>query len=484
MMGEKVNRVKQITATIACLIILTVAPTGDAAAQNFDFESLNKKTEQFIVIMDMKMEISFGIQTNEQKQRMLGTIVSEDGLVIFDGSFLWNDNLFSAVSGITIKTTPIELSVTTLGGEEYKAEYIGVDRFTQLGFAKIVGADLKFHPVKFESNYTFTVGSWVALYMLLPDFVEPPIGADIGMISTIVEAPEKFALTVGFGPPEVSSVLFDSKGNIVGVLGNLMDPSQANADASGMIESFGGSSIPLLGVITGERLERLIANPPRKGETDRAWLGISLQALTPDISEFLGLGEGGGIIVNDVIPQSPAFKAGLRTGDVIRRVNGEIVPVDDEEKVPIFQRQIAEMGPGTSVEFSVYRPSGETTDSLTVLATLEAAPIAAADAPEIENEFLEMKFRDLVFSDYMAYNLDHETFAGVVVSELKPGGPAWVGGLRIGDIIQKINSRSVAAISDVSEVMSELEADRPGEIIFFVWRISKTLFVNVKTDWP
>ena len=116
------------------------------------------------------------------------------------------------------------------------------------------------------------------------------------MISALIETPEPFVLTVGFSELELASVLFDQRLNPVGVLGGLMDPSSATSDASGLVESFGEFGVPLLGVISAERLEQMILDPPERGKIDRAWLGISLQALTPDIAGFLDIeapGEGG-----------------------------------------------------------------------------------------------------------------------------------------------------------------------------------------------
>ena len=70
-----------------------------------------------------------------------------------------------------------------------------------------------------------------------------------------------------------------------------------------------------------------------------------------------------------------------------------------------------------------------------------------------------------------------------MVSELTQGGLADVEGLSIGDIIQRINNQPVSSIEEVQAIMEELEAQKPSEIIFFVWRDNKTMFVNVKTDW-
>lgn len=483
-MTNKAKHPIYVALLLGALIVGLFLPTGRAKAQSFDFETLQENIKAYSVVVDMKIEISFGIHTNEQEDRYLGTIVSEDGLIMFNGAALAGDAAFSSFSGFSVKTTPVSIEVTTLDGRRYLADYIGVDRFTRIGFLKIIADPSEtFTPIKFVEPNEFKVGSWLALYMLLPDFVTPPLAADVGMISSVVSSPEFFPLTVGFNALQITSVLFSEALEPVGVLGMLNDPSAATVDATGMLESFDQFGIPLLGVVTSDQLEKLIANPPEKGKIDRGWLGISLQALTEDIAVFWNLDLTGGIIVNDVVDNSPAATAGLEVGDIIYEVNGQQVEVDKEEKIPVFQRAISEMGPDAAVEFSVIRLSGDDVDSLQLLATLQPAPMAATDAPEYENEALEFKVRDLVFADYLFYNLDPETFSGVVVSELRQGGLADLEGLRIGDVIQRIGDTVIEAVGDVGPVMERLEAEKREEVIFFVWRDNKTLFVNVKTDW-
>jgi serine protease Do len=319
--------------------------------------------------------------------------------------------------------------------------------------------------------------------MLLPEFVSPQIAADIGMISTHLQKPEPFALTVGFNTMEMASVLYNEQLMPVGILGSLLDPTSANTDPSGMVESFNQYDVPLLGIVTGDRIAKLITSPPKKGEPDRSWLGITLQALTNDIADFLHVQQDGGIIVNDVVKDSPAEKADLKVGDIIYEINGEEVEVDREEEVPIFQRRIAEMPSGTQVEFSVFRPKDEQIDTLKLLAKLESAPVSALNAPNYENKALEFTTRNIVFSDYMMRNLEVNSLNGVVVSELREGGLAEVGGLQMGDIVQRIGSEVITSVDDVHTTMDELGEQKPREVIFFVWRDNKTMFVNVKTDW-
>ena len=468
-----------MTALALAAILITTVPVS-SAAQNFDFARLESSVNRYTVVLQMQIEFSFGMQTNEHEQHLLGTIVSEDGLVIFDGSILNEESPFEPMPSFSVKTTPVRITAVTMDEKEYEAEFVGVDRFTGLGFARIKDADEKFQPVRFTNKKAFSVGDWLALYTLLPEFVTPRLSADIAMVSALLETPEKFTLTVGFNAMEMGSVLFDESGKAVGVLGALIDPA---AGQGGMMDVLGELDFPLLGVVTADKLEALIADPPQKGKIDRAWLGITLQALTPDIAEFLGIDVPGGIIVNEVVRESPADRAGLEVGDVVYAVNSQPVEIDREEKLSVFQRRISDMGAGSSVELSVLRPGEGVVDSLVLLTQLDAAPLAASDADEAESESLEFKVRELVFSDYVHFNVEPDELAGVLVTELKQGGLAYVGGLHLGDVIQRVGGSPISSIDDFRLAMDGIEAEKPREVILFVWRFNKTMFVNVKTDW-
>jgi serine protease Do len=468
------------SATLAALALGLFLSGACVAAEEFNYDRLQQNARSFTVELRVQIQFSYGMQTNEHEERMLGTIVSEDGLVIFDGGFLGEENPLSPMSSFAFKTTPTRIEATTLDGVKYEAEYLGMDQSTGIGFARIEGAGGKvFQPVKFKTGKKFRTGQWLAIQTLLPEFVTPSLAIDVGMISAHITAPEDFPLAVGFSSFELASVLFDAGLDAVGVLGVLSNP---NASANDMADPYGGMEFPLMGVVRAERLMKLIANPPIKGRADRAWLGITLQALTPDIAAFLRAEATGGIIVNEVVPASPAQAAGLQVGDIIYEIDGQPVDVDREEKIAVFQRRISQMPPGVTTVFSVLRPTENGVTAITVPAVLEAAPMAAADAPEYESVLLEFKVRDLVFSDYQIFNVPQGSIAGAVVTELGEGGPANMSGLRIGDIIQRVNGAEIQSVDDLAEVMMSLSESGAAEVVLFVWRFGQTMFVNIKTS--
>jgi S1-C subfamily serine protease len=478
MMNKKMKRLGMPATIAVCLsLVFTLAEAG--LVQDFDFERLNKQVREVSIIVDLTVEVSFGAHNTEHELQYLGTVVTPAGLVLFNGSELADE---TGMGGFSVKTEPISIELRALDGERFEGEFVGVDRYTKLGFIQILTDDeeRRFESIEFKKDASFNVGQWVALYMLLPDFIDPPLAADVGMVSTLVRSPEFFPLTVGFSSLQLTSVLYNEAHEPVGVLGALMNP---NDNGGAFSEAMGEYGIPLLGVITAKKIEKLIEDPPTRGKTDRAWLGIRLQALTEDMAEFWDLDIDGGIIVNEIIRNSPAEQAGLEVGDIVWQVNGESIEVNREENLGVFQRNIAQRPPGESVELSVMRPQDGKLKSMNVIVNLTKAPMAATDSPEYEDKDLEFTVRNLVFNDYMLLNEDPESLSGVMVSKLEQGGLAEVGGLNFGDIIQRVGAAPVTSVEEFESAMEQIKQEKPEEMVFFVRRGNKTLFVNVKTDW-
>jgi serine protease Do len=231
-------------------------------------------------------------------------------------------------------------------------------------------------------------------------------------------------------------------------------------------------------IISAETLNGLIADPPRHGESRRAWLGITLQALTADMARYWGLPEDSGIIVNSVVPLSPAARAGLLEGDLVLTMNGVPIGVSQEEHVPIFVEQVGLAGAGTEIEFGVVRDGHR----LQVPVTLDTAPKSRADAESYRSPEFELTVRELVFSDYRAFDLAAD-FEGVLVSKVDEGGWSGVGGLRPGDIIRRVGDREVVSPQDIEQVLATAVSEQSKKLVFFVQRFGRTQFITVQPNW-
>jgi hypothetical protein len=209
-------------------MVLFLTALGISWADEFKYDKIYENALGYTVVVTIETEVSFGTQATEMENRSIGTIVDSHGLVIFDGRPIDSDNPFSSMTGILVNTEPKKIKVETTDGQTYEAEYIGIDRYTKLGFCRIADDkknDFKF--LRFSRRDNIKIGEMLMSLMLLPRFVSPPFSADIGMVSAIVDQPEEFILTIGFNEMEIASVLYDSTGAAIGVLGFLDNPGNA-----------------------------------------------------------------------------------------------------------------------------------------------------------------------------------------------------------------------------------------------------------------
>lgn len=463
--------------------------TSSVFAQNFDFKKLSKKAEKYTVIVNATVAVSMGSEPFDSKVRGLGIVVSSTGLVIIDAELIDFSSGLSSIYGGSSSFEVLRINIETLDGRRYPAKWLGSDRFSGIGFCQIDAANSgSFDHVTFRSRNDFKVGEWVALFFLLPEYVEPPLAADVGMITAVLTEPEIAPLLVGFSESQTNSVIYDERGDAVGVLGPVANRSGGSdmSDPSSFLGSLGASfsGYNLLGILTADRLNPLINDPPKSGEKNSGWLGVSFQALNKDIADYWGLDAKGGVIFNEVIKNSPAELAGVEVGDIVLAINGELMNLDREENLVIFRRTISELGANAVVEFDILRRSPENEfEPHTIVVELGEAPLTSADAETHEDDRFEFKARNLVLNDFVVYNLDPEVFKGVWVTGVKSGGWATLGGLQAGDIVQLINGVEIDSVEKLREELDSIRDQEVDEVVFFVWRNNQTLFVNIKPNW-
>lgn len=367
-----------------------------------------------------------------------GFFISEDGFVVTNSH---------VVDGGT------EFTVVTNEGTELDAELIGQDARTDLAVLKVKKSD-KYTYVKF-SDADSRVGEWVVA-------IGNPFGLGGTVTAGIVSARGR---DIGAGPYD-DFLQIDAavnKGNSGGPAFNL------NGEVIGIntaIFSPSGGNVGIAFAIPAATAQTVIADLRDKGKVVRGYLGVQIQDITRDIADSIGLADTEGALVASTQDDTPAGKAGVKSGDAIVAVNGDKI-----ESPKDLSRRIAGLRPETDVDLTVFR-LGKTKNITVKLGTLPERRQTASldDTPAKPDEPTMME-------DFGLGLKAADDGKGVIVTEITPDSPLAEKGLRNGDTITEIDSKSISAPDDAKKAIEAAQKDGKKAVLLRVESNGGTRFV-------
>jgi serine protease Do len=233
----------------------------------------------------------------------------------------------------------------------------------------------------------------------------------------------------------------NSGGALINLHGSLIGINTAILSGQGGGNQGIGFAIPI-------NLARNVMNQlVEHGKVTRGYLGVHIQDVTPALAKQFGLNQGGGVLIGDVAADTPAAKAGLKSGDVVTELNGEPVSAANQ-----LQVQISQMAPGTSVKMKVWR-DGKAQDMTVTLGELPEKAEAAEPGQNSEGALEGVDVQNLTSDIAQQLNLP-VTVKGVVVTQVDPSSPAAAAGLDRGMLIQEVNHKPVANISQYKQALA------------------------------
>lgn len=219
--------------------------------------------------------------------------------------------------------------------------------------------------------------------------------------------------------------------------------------------------------------------PPSKPKrSDKAWLGLDTQVLSRDLAEVLGLKGRKGVRVTRVHSGTTAEKAGLQVGDVILKLDGQVINASRPEDASIFTNLIRQYDTDSEVELDIRR-GGE---SETLLVDLQSRPVASEELDEYEDSDFEFTARELAFKDKVEKRLADDA-RGVMLSKVQGSGWAELAGLSSGDILLTIANKPIDSLDDLKKVMTEIKEQKPKQVVFFVRRGIFTGYRELEPNW-
>ena len=217
-------------------------------------------------------------------------------------------------------------------------------------------------------------------------------------------------------------------------------------------------------------------DPPR--DLKKAWIGIATQPIVKKLAKHLGHADKPGFRITRVYPRTQAADSGLKTGDIIIALNDEPLRLKGVQDAGLLARKIKKLDIDGEAKLTVLR-DGQT-EHVTV--PLEESRWKPSEARRLENRDFELTVRNVTFFDRDANQWD-ESVKGVIVEQVESGGWAGMGGVRAGDLIQRIDTYTIRSRKSFRRAMEKITRDQPERVVFVVLRGIQTRFQYVEPEW-
>jgi serine protease Do len=209
----------------------------------------------------------------------------------------------------------------------------------------------------------------------------------------------------------------------------------------------------------------------KTGKVTRGWLGVSIQRVTPEIAESLGIDQSRGALVASVMENSPAAEAGIKTGDVIVEYNGD--KITESDQLPLL---VARTGVGKTVKVTVLRDKKEIPINVKIAELKEQEVVASAP----KQDKLGLTVQNI--TPQLAESLGLKRSNGVVITSVQPQSAAGDAGLRRGDVILEVNRKEITNTDTFEKQVNEA---KPGSnILFLIRRGENNLFLALQSPGP
>ena len=396
-----------------------------------------------------------GMQPQPQFEHGIGSgvIISPDGYIVT------NDHV---VDGST------QIRVTLNDRRIFPAKVVGVDKLDDLAVIKIDAHDLP--TIAWGDSSRLRPGETVLAFG--NPFGNFPFTVTRGIVSGLdrpnpysddARKPGDYIQTdAAINPGNSGGPLVDAYGQLVGIDTFIISNSGSFAGA--------GFAIP------SQMVRASVDQIMKSGTVHHGYLGISINNVTPDNASFFNLPDASGAIVSQVTPDSPASRAGLESGDVIRTLNGKTIPNSSA-----LQVAVSEMMPGAAVELGVLRNGKQQTLHATV-GEYSAKGTEVAEnsgSGQAHGGKLGVAVNNLTPDVRQQFNIPDQVH-GAAIENVRPGSAAEDAGLSAGDVILSVNRKPVDDAQSCIDAIHAVPAGK--DILLLVWANGGTSFLVVHPD--
>jgi serine protease Do len=351
-----------------------------------------------------------------------GFIINPDGLIITNNHVIKNER---------------RLEVTLSDGTKLPAKVVGADPRTDIAVLKVDAH----HPLpylKLGNSKNVEPGEWVIA-------IGNPFGLSETVTAGIVSA---MGRNIGAGPYDQfiqvdapinqgnsGGPLITQDGKVVGMTTAILSPS--------------GGSIGIGFAIPSDLIQHIAQDLESSGHVTRGYLGVEAQPVTGPMAKALNLPSSGGALVAAVEPNTPAAKAGVQAGDVIRSVNGKSI-----EDPRALADDIANIKPGSEAHVAVVRDGHQQTLDVNVAEMPGEQQVAEAGPRHQHEARLGLALGPVSPGIADQLNLPNGT-RGALVTQVQPGSPADQAGIQPGDVIVGVGTHTISDPAEATHAVRD-----------------------------
>jgi len=363
---------------------------------------------------------------NKQKGQSLGSgviIDKNNGYIITNNHVVYNAE---------------SIKVVLYDDREFDAEVVGMHETTDLAVLQIKATNLE--EVILGDSDKLQVGEWVIA-------IGSPFGINLnhtvtaGIVSATgrsdvmsIRSFENFIQhDAAINPGNSGGALFNLDGEIVGINNAIITDGWSRTNAGV------GFAIPI------NQVKRISKDLIKMGNVEGAWLGVVFQEITQNLASALDLEDTKGVMITQVLKNSPANIADLKEKDIIIKVDNQEIDNDRE-----LMKAISSKHPGDFTNFTIIRGDERVRVSVTL-----------GRRPDQETALKEENIKTEEY-DVLGLKISESNDDGVKVIDLKEGSSSHRNGIKKGDIIKKISRKRINSVSDYNAQISKFNA---GDVI-------------------
>ncbi|MFH1259779.1 MAG: Do family serine endopeptidase [Elusimicrobiota bacterium] len=373
-----------------------------------------------------------------------GVIVSKDGYV------LTNNHVVQGADKVTVKLSD---------GRNFTAQIVGSDPKTDLAVIRIKAANLPL--ASLGDSDKLQVGEWAIA-------LGQPFGLTHTLTAGIISAKgrsgfgaatyEDFIQTdASINPGNSGGPLVNIDGEVIGI----------NTMIIGMGTGI-GFAIPI-------NMAKTVMNDLIKhGKVNRPWLGVGIQDLNDELRKHLRTSVEKGTVVNQLMQNSPAGKAGVKVGDIIIKIDQ--TPVKDSHQLV---SEVLKKAIGQKVILEIVRDGKKLQVKLITeaLPSEERKPITQSTS---SGNNLGIVVQNIKVDRLAPHWFPERIVKGVEVVKVEPGSPAEQSGIEAGDIIQEINRRRITDVQSYKQVIATVNFAQG--VLFLISRNGQDFFITIRIE--